>query len=40
MLAGYLKFDSIPEIGFAHHHYSDKYMFNYEKNKWLNFKIV
>ncbi len=39
MLAGYLKFDSIPEIGFAHHHYSDKYMYNYEKNN-NSFEIV
>lgn len=31
MPAGYLKFDSIPEIGFAHHHYSGKYMADYEK---------
>lgn len=39
MLAGYLKFDSIPEIGFAHHHFSDRYMFNYEKKK-NSFEIV
>lgn len=39
MLAGYLKFNFIPEIGFAHHHYSDKYIFNYgSKNN--SFEIV
>jgi len=39
MLAGYLKFDSIPKIGFAHHHYSDKYMFDYKKSN-SSFEIV
>ena len=39
MLAGYITFDSIPEIGFAHHHYSGKHTFSYEKaNK--SFEIV
>lgn len=31
MLAGYIKFDSIPEIGFAHQHYSGKYIYDYKK---------
>lgn len=31
MLAGYLKFSSIPDIGFAHHYCSDKYSFDYGK---------
>lgn len=39
MLAGYLKFNSIPEIGFAHHHYSDGYMFDYKKTT-NSFEIV
>lgn len=39
MLAGYLKFDSIPKIGFAHHHYSDGYIFDYKK-KANSFEIV
>lgn len=39
MLAGYLKFDSIPEIGFAHHYYSDGYKFYYEKTN-NSFEIV
>jgi len=39
MLAGYITFDSIPEIGFAHHHFSGKHTFSYEKaNK--SFEIV
>ncbi|MBE7048985.1 MAG: helix-turn-helix transcriptional regulator [Ruminococcaceae bacterium] len=39
MLAGCLKFNSIPEIGFAHHHYSSRYTFNYgSKNN--SFEIV
>ena len=39
MLAGYLKFNSIPEIGFAHHHYADRYMFDYKKSN-NSFEIV
>lgn len=39
MLAGYLKFNSIPEIGFAHHHYSGRYMSDYKKTN-NSFEIV
>ena len=39
MLAGYLKFNSIPEIGFAHHYYSNGYMFDYKKTT-NSFEIV
>ena len=31
MLAGYLKFNCMPEIGFTHHHYSGEYVFDYKK---------
>lgn len=39
MLAGFITFDSIPEIGFAHHHYSGNHIYSYEKNN-KSFEIV
>lgn len=39
MLAGHLKFDSIPQIGFAHHHYSGEYVFDYKSTN-NSFEIV
>ena len=39
MIAGYLKFNTLPEIGFAHNHYSDKYVYHYGKSK-CNFEIA
>lgn len=39
MIAGYLKFNTLPEIGFAHNHYSGKYVYHYGKSK-CNFEIV
>ncbi len=39
MIAGYLKFNSLPEIGFAHNYYSDKYVYHYGKSK-CNFEIA
>lgn len=39
MIAGYLRFNTLPEIGFAHNHYSGKYVYHYGKSK-CNFEIV
>ncbi len=39
MNAGYIKFNSIPEIGFVHHYYSSDYMFDYER-RTRSFEIV
>ena len=39
MFSAFLQFNSIPEIGFAHHFYTDKYSFAYGGNK-KSFEIV
>lgn len=39
MLAGLLKFDKIPKIGFTHHYYSEHYC-NYYSKKKSSFEIV
>ncbi len=39
MYSGFISFEKIPEIGFAHHFYADNYGYSYEFNK-KSFEIV
>lgn len=39
MIAGFLTFNTLPEIGFAHNHYSGNYVYHYGRSKF-NFEIV
>ena len=40
MFYGFLKFDSLPQIGFAHHFYMEKYSYTYGNSFNRSFEIV